>query len=120
MDIMQDTLRDIEDQKVQAETRIVLQWVATPCVEQDATQQAVAGERFKRKFGATDVNVVDELAVYHSKRAKSITGSPEENDHGPDKKNVGLINVEACQQRGAECSSFHVSQQYTETSRNLR
>ena len=45
------------------------------------------------------MNVVDKLAVHHSKRAKSSTGSPEENDHGPDKENVGLINVEACQQR---------------------
>lgn len=59
----------------------------------------MAGERFKRKFGAAHVNVVDKLAVHHSKRAKSSTGPPEENDHRPDKENVGLINVEACQQR---------------------
>jgi hypothetical protein len=119
MNIMQETLRDMEDQKVQAEARIVLQRVTTRCVEQYATQQAVTGERFKRKFGAADVNMVDGLAVHHSKRGKSSTGSPEENDQGPDKENVGL-NVEACQLREAECSSFHVSRQCTETSRNMR
>ena len=80
MNIMQETLRDMEDQKVQAEARMVLQRVSTPCVEQYATQQAVTGERFKRKFGAADVNVVDGLAVHHSKRGKSSTGSLEEND----------------------------------------
>jgi hypothetical protein len=80
----------------------------------------VTGERFKRKFGAADVNVVDGLGVHHSKRAKSSTGSPEEDGHGPDTENVDLVNVKACQQREAECSSFHASRQCTETSRNLR
>ena len=72
INIMQETLKDM-DQKVQAEARVVLQRV---CVEQYVTQQAVTGERFKRKFDAADV-VVDGLAVHHNKRGKS-TGSPEE------------------------------------------
>jgi hypothetical protein len=71
INIMQETLKDM-DQKVQAEVRIVLQRVRV----EHATQQAVTGERFKRKFDAADV-VVDGLAVHHNKRGKS-TGSPEE------------------------------------------
>lgn len=97
MNVMQETLRGMEDQKVQAEARAVLQGSTTACAEQYDTQQAVTAERLKGKLGVADENVVDGLAVHHGKRAKSSIETPEEIDLGPDKENVGILEVEACQ-----------------------
>ena len=38
--------------------------------------------------------MIDRLSVHYSKRGKSSIGSLKENNHGPDKENVDLINIE--------------------------